>query len=67
MAEENTTTLDPLVPRLMEALFVSGMSRTRFGYVYFGDPAFITKAMRGRRFRTATAEKIESVLKEIGV
>lgn len=67
MANNTLPDLDPLAPRILEALLVSGMSRTQFGYVHFGDPAFITKLERGRKFRPATIEKINRVLKELDV
>lgn len=59
--------LDPLAPRVEEALIVSGLSATRFGYTHFGDPAFIKKMREGRKFRTRVAERIEDVLAQIGV
>jgi len=46
---------------------VSGMSQTKFGYTYFGDPTFLPKARKGRRFRPSMIERIEAVLKEYGV
>lgn len=59
--------LDPLAARIEEALIVSGLSATRFGYLHFGDPAFIKKMREGRQFRTRVAERIEDVLAQIGV
>lgn len=63
----NSKTLDPLAPRIEEALLMSEMSQTRFGYVHFGDPAFIKKMREGRGFRRPMITKIEALLKEIGV
>lgn len=59
--------LDPLAPRIEEALMLSGHSQTRFGYVHFGDPAFIKKMREGRKFRRPMVEKIEALLKELGL
>lgn len=58
--------LDPLVPRLEEALLLSGMSQTKFGYTHFGDPAFVKKMREGRQFRQPMIVKIEALLTEIG-
>ncbi len=57
--------LDPLAPRLEEALLCSGLSQTAFGYINFGDPAFFTKMRRGRIFRRPMIAKIEKVLEEM--
>lgn len=62
-----TVALDPLAPRIEEALLHADMSATKFGYLHFGDPAFITKMRRGRRFYDSTRAKVEAVLMEIGV
>ena len=59
-------TLDPLAPRMEEALILSGKAASAWGYVYFGDPAFVSKMRKGRKFRAKTAAKVEAVLKEIG-
>ena len=59
-------TLDPLAPRMEEALILSGKAASAFGYIHFGDPAFVKKMRDGRKFRAKTAAKIEEVLKEIG-
>lgn len=59
--------LDPLAPRIEEALILSGISQTKFGYVHFGDPAFIKKMREGRNFRRPMIVRIENLLKEIGV
>lgn len=67
MKTENEITLDPLAPRIEEALLLSGMSQTRFGYVEFGDPAFIKKMREGRHFRRAMVDRIEAMLKEKGL
>lgn len=67
MSTETHTDLDPLAPRLEEALLLSGMSQTAFGYVNFGDPAFVKKMREGRKFRRAMTEKIEALLKEAGL
>jgi hypothetical protein len=64
---ELSESLDPITPRLLEAWLVSGMSQTKFGYTYFGDPTFLSKARKGRRFRPSMIERIENVLKEYGV
>lgn len=61
------TDLDPLAPRIEEALLLSGMSVTQFSYVWFGDPAFIKRMREGRKFRVAMREKIEAMLKEAGL
>jgi hypothetical protein len=58
---------DPLALRLEEALLLSGVSQTRFGYSHFGDPAFFKKMREGRKFRRPMIVKIENVLKEYGV
>lgn len=60
--------LDPLAPRIEEALLLSGMSATRFGYLATGDPALITKMRRGRRFRKpGMIAKIEAFLATLNV
>ena len=56
--------LDPLTPRLEEALILSGKNKSAFGYIHFGDPAFVKKMREGRNFRPAMATKIETVLRE---
>lgn len=66
MSETKDRVPDPLAPRVEEALMLSKMSQTQFGYVHFGDPAFIKKMREGRRFRPSTAGKIEAVLQELG-
>lgn len=63
---ENKPELDPLAPRIEEALLLSGMSATQLGYTHFGDPAFVLKMRRGRQFRPRMAEKVETFLKEFG-
>lgn len=65
MIEKPKLTLDPLAPRIEEALILLGMSQSRFGYVHFGDPAFIKKMREGRQFRRSMIDKIENVLKEL--
>lgn len=59
--------LDPLAPRLEEALLLSGLSQTRFGYVHFGDPAFFKKMRDGRIFRRPMIARIEKLLEEMGL
>jgi hypothetical protein len=59
--------LDPRTPALEEALLHSGLSQTAFGYKYFGDPAFVKKMREGRKFRRPMAEKIDAILKEMGL
>lgn len=66
MSEEKTE-LDPLAPKIEEALILSGMSQTRFGYQFFGDPAFIMKMRRGRIYRTKMVERIEKMFAEVGI
>lgn len=58
---------DPLTSRIEEALLVTGMSATKFGYVHFGDSAFVKKAREGRQFRAATAAKLDAILNDLGV
>ena len=60
-------TPDPLAPRLEEALLRSGMSQTKFGYVHFGDPAFMKKMRDGRNFRRPMIAKIEKLLEELQI
>lgn len=67
MTNETEIELDPLAPRIEEALLTSSVSQTAFGYIHFGDPAFIKKMREGRKFRRAMIEKIETVLKGVGV
>ena len=50
---------------ILVALILRGMSATAFGYLYFGDPAFVTKMRRGRQFRRRMIDRIETVLKEM--
>ena len=59
------TDLDPLAPRIEEALLLSGKSQTNFGYVFFGDPAFIKKMREGRHFRRAMIVKIEAMFAQV--
>jgi len=59
--------LDPLAPRIEEALLLSGDSQSRFGYVHFGDPAFIKKMREGRRFTRKMVAKIEDVLAALSI
>ena len=59
--------LDPLAPRIEEALILTGMSATRFGYLAVGDPAFVTKMRRGRQFRRPMIEKVEAFLASLNV
>lgn len=63
----NDTPQHSLVDRLEEALLLSGMSTTKFCYVHFGDPAFMARMRKGRQPRGAMIEKIETLLKEMGV
>lgn len=56
-----------MAPLIEEALLIEGMSATKFGYTYFGDPAFITKVRKGRRFYDRTRKKVEAALIELGV
>jgi len=65
--DANRTDLDDITSRIEEYLLQTGMSASRFGYVHFGDPAFIKKAREGRTFRAKTRDRIEAVLKEAGV
>lgn len=67
MNTESLIDLDPLAPRLEEALLLSGMSQTAFGYVNFGDPAFVKKMREGRKFRRAMTAKIEALLESMGL
>ena len=67
MNTETPTDLDPLAPRLEEAFLLSGMSQTAFGYVHFGDPAFVKKMREGRQFRRAMPAKIEALLERMGL
>lgn len=60
-------TLDPLALRLEEALLLTGMSATRFGYTHFGDSAFVTKTRQGRKFRSNTAARLTAILEQLGV
>lgn len=62
---EKEIELDPLAPKVEEALLKSKMSATAFGYVHFGDPAFISKMRKGRMYRTKMANKIERVYWEV--
>lgn len=66
MTNETKPDLDPLAPRLEEALMLSGKSVTKFSYVHFGDSAFIKKMREGRKFRQPMVVKIEAVLAEYG-
>ncbi len=50
------------VTDLERAMAASGMSQTRFGYLHFGDPGFMTRVREGHRLQRKTIEKIESVL-----
>jgi len=65
MNNSDAPDLDPLASRLEEALLLSDMSQTKFGYVHFGDPAFFLKMRRGRKFNRATIAKIEAILQEM--
>lgn len=58
---------DPLAPRIEEALLLSGMSQTKFGYTHFGDPAFIKKMREGRHFRRPMVKKVEELLTKLGL
>ena len=58
---------DPLAPRIEEALLLSDMSQTKFGYVHFGDPAFVKKMREGRQFRAPMTAKIKTILEELGL
>lgn len=49
------------VPRLLEALEASGKTRTHFGYVHFGDPAFLKRAEAGVNFHKSTIAKMDAV------
>ncbi len=59
--------LDPLAGPLELALAKSGQNPSAFGYVHFGDPAFIGKMRKGRVFRDKMADKIRSVLAQFDV
>jgi len=63
MTDKPQPALDPLAPRIEEFLLLSGMSQSHFGYVHFGDPAFILKMRQGRQFRRKMVDRIEKVLK----
>ncbi len=67
MNAPNTPELDPLAPRIEDAMRLLGMTQTAFGYKYFGDPAFVKKMREGRRFRRKMVAKVEDMLKEIGL
>lgn len=67
MNKPTTPELDPLAPRIEEAMIMLGMTQTAFGYKHFGDPAFIKKMREGRHFRRKMVAKIEEMLKEIGL
>lgn len=66
MSNTNTP-YNSIAGRLEEALLLSGMSQTKFCYLHFGDPAFMTKLRKGRQVRATTREKIEALLKEMGL
>ena len=54
--------LDPIAARVEEHLLLSGMSQSKFGYVHFGDPAFIKKMREGRHFRQPMRDRLEAIL-----
>jgi len=64
---ENKIELDPLAPKIEEALLVSGLSATAFGYIHFGDPAFVSKMRKGRMYRTKMAARIEEMFTKVGL
>ena len=64
---EDRLQLDPLAPRIEEALLLSGDSQSRFGYLHFGDPAFVKKMREGRRFTRKMVTKIEALLSTMAV
>jgi len=48
--------------RIESALKLSGMSPTKFGYTYFGDPGAIKRLRTDARLYTPTLKKINGVL-----
>lgn len=58
-------TVDPLLPKIVEALDVYDISATRFGYVVAGDPALVKKMREGRRPRRKMRGKIEKALSKL--
>lgn len=67
MKKRDEIVLDPLASRVEEALLLTGESATKFGYVHFGDPAFVLKMRKGRQFRPPIADKLKTILESIGV
>ena len=67
MDTNETRELDPLAAKMEEALLLSDMSATQFGYMHFGNPAFFTKMRRGNRFNRATIAKVNEILEEMGL
>lgn len=57
---------DELLPRIEKALAKSKLSATALGYMYFGDPAIITKLRNGRRLYKLR-DVAEQMCKELGV
>lgn len=53
------------LPAVEEALLRSGMTQTRFGYIHFGDPAFVKRMRDGHHLRKKTIERIHRVLDSI--
>lgn len=52
-----------LLKTIKEFLAQSGMSRTQFGYLAAGDPAFIRKVEEGREPRFETRLRVEQFIK----
>lgn len=48
--------------RVEKAVAASGMSRTEFGYTYFGDPGAVKRLEKNGRLYQPTVNKIENVL-----
>lgn len=67
MDTEDHIELDPLAAKMEEALLLSDMSATQFGYLHFGNPAFFTKMRRGNRFNRATITKVNALLEKMGL
>lgn len=57
MTSENT-----LRDQLEAVLAEQNTSATRFGYIYFGDPAFVLKVRRGRKLRPNTERALKEAL-----
>lgn len=50
------------IERVEKVLVASGMSQTKFGYTYFGDPGAVKRLRENKRLYEPTVQKLENVL-----